>query len=79
MVDINSTVIPLIGPLGETVNYFMNIIKILIGGFFGLYVIIFIYKIFTFRKLSRQMEKLFNELNGIKKRLGKLEKRKRRK
>jgi len=75
MVDINAT-IPLIEPWATTVNYFMGTIKILIGGFFGLYVITFIYRIFTFRKLTRQMNKLFREINEVKKRLEKLEKRK---
>ncbi len=75
MVDINST-IPLIGPLGETVNYLMAIVKLLVGGFFGLYVFALIYKIFAFRHLSRQMKELFNELTEIKKRLGRLEKKK---
>lgn len=72
MVDINST-IPLIEPWATTVNYFMNSIKILVGGFFGLYVITFIYRIFTFRKLTRQMNKLFREINEVKNRLGNLE------
>lgn len=75
MVDINAT-IPLVEPLATTVNYFMDAIKLLIGGFFGLYVITFIYRIFTFRKLSRQMKKLFNEIAEVKRRLGKLEKKK---
>jgi hypothetical protein len=34
MVDINAT-IPLIEPWATTVNYLMNSIKILVGGFLG--------------------------------------------
>ena len=75
MVDINAT-LPLIEPFATTVDYFMSTVKLLVGGLFGLYVITFIYRIFTFRKLSRQMKKIFNELAEVKKRLGRLEKRK---
>jgi uncharacterized coiled-coil DUF342 family protein len=42
---------------------------------FGLYLISFIYRVFTFRKLSRQMNKLFREINEVKKKLEKLEKK----
>jgi len=76
--DINSTAIQLVEPLGSTVNIFMNTVKVLVGGLFGLYVMMFIYRIFTFRKLSRQMKKLFKELNEIKVRLDKIEKKKKR-
>jgi len=74
MVDVNAT-LPLVEPWATTVNFLMNAIKLLIGGFFGLYIITFIYRIFTFRKLTRQMDKLFKELSEIKRRLKKLEKK----
>jgi len=75
MVDINAT-IPLIEPWATTVNYFMSTVKILVGGFFGIYVITFVYRIFTFRKLTRQMNRIFREISEVKKRLDRIEKRK---
>ena len=74
MVDINST-IPLIEPLSKTVGSLMAILQILVGGLFGLAVIMFIFRIISSRKLSKQMDKLFKEISGVKKRLGVIEKK----
>ena len=72
MVDLNST---LIQPLGLAVNELMSLIKILVGGIFGVYVISLIYRIVTFRMLGKKIDKLFEELNLIKKKIDKIEKK----
>ena len=73
MADVINTTIPLIEPWSGAVDTFMNALRLLVGGFFGLYVITFIYRVITFRKLTKQMNKLFSELSEIKIRLEKLE------
>ena len=72
MVDLNST---LIQPFGLAVNAPMGLITILAGGIFGVYVISLIYRIVTFRMLGKKIDKLFEELNLIKKKIDKIEKK----
>lgn len=74
MIDLNAT-LPLLEPWASTITNLMETLSVLIGGFFGLYVIILIYRIFTFRKLSKQMEKLFKEINDVKKSVARLERK----
>tara|TARA_Y100000310_G_C20663819_1_gene806325 strand:- start:1095 stop:1325 length:231 start_codon:yes stop_codon:yes gene_type:complete len=74
MVDLNST-LPLIEPLALTVNTLINTLNVLVGGVFGLYVIILIFRIVTFRKLSGKMNHIIDEVGVLKKKLNKIEKK----
>tara|TARA_Y100000310_G_scaffold151291_1_gene150869 strand:+ start:6784 stop:7020 length:237 start_codon:yes stop_codon:yes gene_type:complete len=75
MADLNTTIIELIQPYSTTIGSLMNIIKVLVGGFFGLYVVIFIFRIVTFRKINKKLDLLFGEIITINKRLTKMEKK----
>ena len=75
MADLNTTIIELIQPYSTTIGSLMNIIKVLVGGFFGLYVVIFIFRIVTFRKMNKKLDLLFGEIITINKRLTKMEKK----
>ena len=53
MVDLNATIIPIIGPIGT----FINTVKVLVGGVFGIYLIILYirYKEYTLlRRMYRE-------------------------
>jgi hypothetical protein len=70
---VNATILE---PWAVTVNYLMDTLKIVVGGLFGLYVIEFVYRFFFFRKLRKEMNRLFEEIHEVKERLGRMEKKK---
>ena len=74
MVDLNST-LPLIEPLALTVNTLISTLNVLVGGVFGLYVIILIFRIVTFKKLSGKMNNILDEIGFIKKKVKNIEKK----
>jgi|TARA_B100001964_G_scaffold187665_1_gene208708 hypothetical protein len=68
MVDISAAT-PVIGPWVTLVEQLVGTVKILVGGFFGLYVVMFVHRIISHKKLSKRFEKLFHEIEWIKKEL----------
>jgi len=62
-------------PLANSVSHLMSILQILVGGLFGLYVIEFVYKILTFRKTRKQLRQILAEINDVKQRLSRIERR----
>ena len=55
MVELNSTIFPFLGPIGT----FLNTIKVLVGGVFGVYLIILYVRIREYlllRKMYREMK-----------------------
>ena len=73
--DINTTVIPVVDPLLHTVKYFVNFVQILVGGIFGLYLILVIlrwHEARTLKKLMQDVRDELVELNSTVKRLEKL-------
>ncbi len=64
MVDINAT-LPLIGPISSTVKEVLDVVSLLVGGIFGIYVISLIIRLFFFRKLLN----LYNEIKVSMKRM----------
>ncbi len=74
MVDINNT-LEMLEPFSVTVQGFMDIIKILVGGIFGLYVIMLVVKIYYSVKYMKAMESFTKELKQLRERITGLEKK----
>lgn len=62
MVDINSTLPPLFEPVVETIQGFVNIVQVLVGGIFGLYLILVILRWREARQLKKVMKEVKDEL-----------------
>ncbi len=65
----------LLGPWATGISSIMNFIQLLIGGFFGFYVITFIYRVVQTRKLHKKADLILSEVRGLKSRVAKLEKK----
>lgn len=61
MADINSTVLPVIEPIANIVNT----VKLLVGGVFGLYLILAIVKIKEYFYVKRQLKKLRKSVDDL--------------
>lgn len=67
---------PLLTPLSETITGFMSVIQVLLGGVFGLYFVMFLYRIYRARKLDNQMRLIFSKLNHIEDFLSEIDEKK---
>lgn len=75
MVDINAT-IPILGPLSSTVQQVFNVVSVLVGGIFGIYVISLIIRLIFFRKLLDLYKEIKNSMKRIESKIDKLGKKK---
>jgi hypothetical protein len=74
MVDINATM-PLLGPISSTVQQILNIISLVVGGIFGIYVITLIERLFFFRKIYKSFEELRVSMRRVESKIDKLRKK----
>tara|TARA_Y100000310_G_C20453790_1_gene702042 strand:- start:394 stop:618 length:225 start_codon:yes stop_codon:yes gene_type:complete len=74
MVDINATM-PLLGPISSTVQQILNIISLVVGGIFGIYVITLIVRLFFFRKIYKSFEELRVSMRRLESKIDKLRKK----
>jgi uncharacterized membrane protein YsdA (DUF1294 family) len=74
MADISAAT-PLIGPWVQLVEQLVGTVKILMGGFFGLYLAMFVHRIVSHKKLSKKFDILFKDIELIKKELKKKKKK----
>jgi hypothetical protein len=65
---VNETLIP------GTLSYVVDTLKFLVGGVFGLYLIILVVRIIAYTKLRNRVDMLAGELGKIRKRINRLEK-----
>ena len=61
MVELNSTVFPLLGPIGT----FVNTIKVFVGGVFGVYLIILYIRWKEYRLLRKMYRELKSDIRAI--------------
>ncbi|MBW2964204.1 hypothetical protein KY363_01980 [Candidatus Woesearchaeota archaeon] len=66
MVELNQTLFPLLGPIGTVVNT----VKVLIGGVFGLYLIILYFRVREYLLLRKMFSVLQKELRMIGDKIG---------
>lgn len=64
--DINSTLPDVLLPLVDTVNYFVNIVQVLVGGLFGLYVILIILRWREARQTKKLMKDIRDEVQNLR-------------
>lgn len=69
--DVNTT-IPLIDGMISSVHYLVNLIQVLVGGLFGLYLILVILRWKESRELKKIMKDLRDEIKGLNDNLNKL-------
>ncbi len=75
---INSTISvlePLLSPWVSTITVIANYTKILVGGLFGYYIIIFTYKIIRDKKWKKEQLEMKNNILDMKKEVEKLNKK----
>ncbi len=61
MVELNSTVFPFLGPIGS----FVNTIKVLIGGVFGIYLIILYLRFREYVVMRRMLTDIRNDIREL--------------
>ena len=71
MADINTT-IPLINSMVSTVQHMVNFVQVLVGGLFGLYIILVILKWKESRDLKKIMKQLHRDIVQLNTGLGSL-------
>ncbi|HLG29698.1 MAG TPA: hypothetical protein VI387_05760 [Candidatus Brocadiales bacterium] len=65
MLDLNAT-LPLLGPVAEPFQSLFSILEILVGGIFGIYVIMILLKIYYNAKLFGMLRHLRQDLSELK-------------
>jgi hypothetical protein len=66
--DINQT-LPFIDPLARTIGSLVDTVKVLVGGLFGVYLIMAFLQWKNYRLLTRTMMEVRNELHALNKEL----------
>jgi len=62
MVDLNSTVPFILEPVAGSIQSFVNIVQLFVGGLFGLYLILVILRWIEARQLKKLMKEMKDEL-----------------
>jgi hypothetical protein len=75
MLDVNST-LPLLEPVSSTVSGVLNLVSILVGGIFGIYVLSLILKIVFFKKTFDMLKQLNSRMDTLEKKIGRLGRKK---
>ena len=75
MVDINAT-LPLLGPISYTIKGILDVVQLLVGGIFGLYVIAFVVRLVFFKKIYNAFEEIKKDMKRIESKIDKLGKKK---
>lgn len=82
MADINSTInaintsVPLLAPVVDNLQNLIGIVKWLVGGVFGLYIIFMAIKIYEFRSMKKMLRDLSVQVCELQKKIDKLGKKK---
>jgi len=67
--------VPLVDELSTAITSILDTVKILVGGLFGLYILEFFYRIFAFRKTTKQLKSIYSEIRDLKRRIIRMERR----
>ena len=76
MVDLNATLPPILEPFSFTIQQIINILSLLVGGIFGIYLISLIIRIVFFRKILKMYKELKVQMEMLNKKIDKLVKKK---
>ena len=75
MVDINSSIPPLLAPFFSDIQGLLNMLQLLVGGLFGLYLILVIIRLYEVRKLNKTLKNVTNQLDHLNIGMRRVEKR----
>ena len=64
--DINAT-IPVLQPMINTINYLVNIIQLMVGGIFGIYIILVVLRWRESRKINKILEEIRDDIKALRK------------
>ena len=67
--------IPVLEPIATSMSKFMRIVSALVGGMFGIYVILFIWRIYSYKRVRGVLKKLRKDIAGINDSLTRIEKK----
>ena len=74
MIDLNAT-LPLLGPISSTFQQVLNVISVLVGGIFGIYVITLVVRLVFFRKVYKTFEEIKISIKRLENKIDKLGKK----
>jgi hypothetical protein len=69
----NLSSIPVVESISTPIGFLMNLVYIVVGGIFGIYVVSFIYNVIMGLKMKRKMKHIQDDISDIKLHLNKLE------
>jgi hypothetical protein len=72
MADINSTLPPLLEPVAESIHVLVNSIQFILGGLFGLYLVMVVLRWYNDRKLIKLVAQVRDEVQAISRRVDNL-------
>jgi|WetSurMetagenome_2_1015567.scaffolds.fasta_scaffold463547_1 hypothetical protein len=75
MVDINSSIPPLLGPIFSDIQGLLNMLQIFVGGLFGLYLILVIIRFYEARKLKKTLKNVTDQLEHLNMGMRRIEKK----
>ncbi|MFH1510170.1 MAG: hypothetical protein ABIF10_00635 [Candidatus Woesearchaeota archaeon] len=67
--------VSLFEPVVQNIHSIVGIIQLLVGGLFGIYIISFLYNLFSSRRQRKLMQGILREIEAVRKRLASLEKK----
>jgi hypothetical protein len=65
MVDINSSIPPLLAPFFGDIQNLLNMLQFFVGGLFGLYLILVIIRLYEVRKLKKTLKAITYQLDHL--------------
>ncbi len=72
--DVNTT-ITVLDPVAETIKRLMSIVSVFVGGIFGLYIILFIWRIYAYKRNRRLFRRMNREIKRIEESLARVERK----
>lgn len=63
--DINTT-LPLVGPIADTVTNMWQTLQVLVGGIFGLYIVIILLRIYEYKNISKTLKEIKEDIKKLK-------------
>jgi hypothetical protein len=75
MVDINSSIPPLLEPIYQNINGVLNVLQVFVGGIFGLYIILVIIRFYEVRKLKKTLKSVTDQLSHLNTAIRRIEKK----
>ncbi|MBU0535471.1 MAG: hypothetical protein KKE20_00790 [Nanoarchaeota archaeon] len=73
--DINSTIPGALVPFVSTMEVLMKTVSVFVGGIFGLYIVLFLFRIYTYKRNRAFFKKMRKEMSEMHKSIERIEKK----